>query len=62
MSSTKFQLLSWRKLQPMISVSRTTWWRLIRAGKAPRPIQVSPGRVAWLESDVIAWLEVRRAV
>ena len=61
MSSTKFQLLSWRKLQPMISVSRTTWWRLIRAGKAPRPIQVSPGRVAWLDTDILDWLEAQRA-
>lgn len=61
MSTTNFRLLSWRALQPRIGISRTTWWRMIRDKRAPRPIQISPGRVAWLESDIIAWIETKHA-
>ena len=51
------KLLSWRTVRSMIgNLGRTTWWRLMRAGKAPRPIRISPGRVAWLEADILEWI------
>lgn len=59
MSTANSRLLSWRTLQPKIGISRTTWWRMIRDQRAPRPIQISPGRVAWLESGIVAWIETR---
>jgi prophage regulatory protein len=45
-------------------LERTTWsdttlWRRVRAGDFPRPIRISPGRVAWRESDVEAWIKAR---
>jgi predicted DNA-binding transcriptional regulator AlpA len=49
-------LLSWSQVRPLIgNQGRTTWWRAIRRGEAPAPVQVSPGRVAWRESDICAW-------
>lgn len=53
--STK-KLLSWKTLRPMTgNLGRTTWWRMIRDGKAPRPIRISPGRVGWWEDDIREW-------
>lgn len=47
--------LPWRKVEPRVGISRTTAWRLQRAGDFPKPYVVSPGRVAYRESEVEAW-------
>jgi predicted DNA-binding transcriptional regulator AlpA len=31
--------------------------RLVRAGKFPRPVEVGPGRIAWVEEEVDAYIE-----
>ena len=46
------RLLNWAEVQARVRLSRTTVWRLERAGKFPRRIHVSPGRVAWRESEI----------
>ena len=38
------------------SLSRTTLWRMVRKGEFPKPVQVSPGRIAWPERAVSAWI------
>lgn len=38
-----------------------TLYSLMQKGAFPRPINITPGRVAWLESDVIAWQAERMA-
>ena len=40
-------------------LSRTTRWRLERAGQFPKRRQISPNAVAWLESEVQEWLRDR---
>ena len=35
--------------------SRATYWRMWRKGEFPKPIQISPGRVGWLKSEIDAW-------
>ena len=38
-------------------LSRSTIWRLIKKHRAfPKPHQISPGRVAWLENVVDEWI------
>lgn len=54
------RLLSWSRVRDMVGISRTTAWRLQRTGGFPAPVQVSPGRVAWRESELAAWFEARR--
>ena len=39
------------------SLSRTTLWRIMKSGQFPRPVRISPGRVGWRESAIIAWQE-----
>ena len=39
------------------SVSVSTWWRWVAAGRAPQPIKLSPGCTRWAVSDLDAWAE-----
>jgi prophage regulatory protein len=38
------------------SLSRTTIWRCVKSGNFPKPIQISIGRIAWVEADVSNWI------
>jgi prophage regulatory protein len=53
-SGTKF--LPWPQVQQRIALSRTTVWRLIRAGDFPKPRRISRGRVVWVEQEVLDWM------
>jgi len=47
--------LRWPQVQPLVGCSRTTWWRLIRNGTAPKPHRISAGCVGWMVSDIAAF-------
>lgn len=47
--------LRWKEVERSTGLSRTTAWRLQRAGDFPRPYVISPGRVGYLECEVEAW-------
>jgi predicted DNA-binding transcriptional regulator AlpA len=49
------RLLSWPEVRARTSLSRTTAWRLQKAGAFPKPIRISPGRVAWRSSELTIW-------
>jgi prophage regulatory protein len=51
------RLLSFQTVCEMTTVSRTTIWRMVRAGAFPKPIKVSANRKAWRGAEVKAWLE-----
>ena len=53
--------ISPRQLQEITGLSEPTLWRLRQRGDLPQPIRLSPGRVAWSEDSIRAWLETRRA-
>jgi prophage regulatory protein len=54
------RLVSWSELRRIIPLSRTTVWRRIRDGRFPQPLKISPGRVAWLKAEIVAWIEDQR--
>jgi prophage regulatory protein len=54
------RLLSWPDVQKIVPLSRSTVWRNIRAGRFPPPLQISPGRVAWSEPDILTWLAAQK--
>jgi prophage regulatory protein len=39
-----------------VGISKSNIYRLIPEGKFPRPIQLGPNSVAWLESEVSGWV------
>jgi prophage regulatory protein len=56
------RLISPTEAAARLSLSRTTFWRLKRKdSRLPEPIQVSPGRVAFLEEEIDAYIAARLA-
>lgn len=48
-------LLSERQLVRITGMSRMTIRRRMEAGEFPKPLKLSPNRVAWRASDIAAW-------
>ncbi len=44
----------------IVPVSRSTWRRMVKAGKAPAPIRLHTGITAWRVGDLRGWLASRR--
>ena len=42
------------------NLSRSTYWRMERAGAFPSRRQISARRVGWLASEIRAWIEARQ--
>lgn len=53
------RLLYWRQVKSVVGLSRSTIWRMQRAGDFPASVQVSPGRTGWWESQLEAWKRAR---
>jgi prophage regulatory protein len=53
------RILRERDVRTMTGLSRSTRWRLERAGMFPRKRRLSPGAVGWFESEVADWLASR---
>jgi predicted DNA-binding transcriptional regulator AlpA len=43
----------------LIPVSRSTWYRMVKAGQAPAPIKLHTGVSAWRVGDLRGWLASR---
>jgi predicted DNA-binding transcriptional regulator AlpA len=43
----------------LIPVSRSTWRRMVKAGRAPAPIKLHTGISAWRVGDLRGWLASR---
>ena len=50
-----------KEVERLTGLSRTTRWRLERQGKFPRRRQISTNAVAWLASEIHAWMTERSA-
>lgn len=45
-----------------VGLGQSTLYRMIQAGTFPKPFDLVPGRTAWLESDINAWLAEKAGV
>jgi len=52
-------LLRWSQLEPKIGLSRSRVHALIAKGEFPRPIKLGARASAWVETEILAWLENR---
>ena len=48
-------LIPRKTVEKLSGLSRATIYRLIKAGKFPRPVSIGTGVVRWRQTDVIAW-------
>ncbi len=55
------RFISLREVLNRTSLSKTHTYRMIAAGTHPRSVPLGPHRVAFLESEIDAWMEMRIA-
>ena len=46
-----------RGIEPLIPVSRATWWSGVKSGRFPKPVKLGPGTTCWRWSDLAKLLE-----
>jgi len=55
------KLIRYPKLKEKVPLSRSQIWRLEKAGKFPKRIQISDNSVGWDEASVEDWLQSRKS-
>ena len=50
-----------KEIRDAYTISRTAIYRGVLAGTFPRPVQLTPTRIAWRETDLLGWLAARQA-
>lgn len=48
-------LIPRKTVEKLSGLSRATIYRLMKAGKFPRPLSIGTGSVRWKQSDIVAW-------
>ncbi|HGE5059142.1 helix-turn-helix transcriptional regulator [Aeromonas caviae] len=56
MSVENIRLLRIRDVTARVCMSKPTIYLKIKAGDFPKPVTIGPKAVAWVESEVNAWL------
>jgi prophage regulatory protein len=59
MSEKPKKLLRLANVRDRVPYSRSTIYQLMAEGKFPKPISLGARAVAWLESDIDAWIAAR---
>lgn len=54
-------ILRRKQVEARIGLARSTIYGMVAEGKFPRPINLGPRAVGWVEADVAKWLEGRIA-
>jgi prophage regulatory protein len=49
------RMLNEKQVLAIIPVSRTTLFRMEKAGRFPKSTYISPNRRVWFEDEVVAW-------
>lgn len=56
------RLLPLPEVRQLVPLSRSAIYQKMAAGEFPAKIRLSPGRVAWRERDILAWLDTRAGI
>jgi prophage regulatory protein len=49
------RMLNEKQVLEIVPVSRTTLYRMEKAGRFPKPTYISPNRRVWYEDEIAAW-------
>jgi prophage regulatory protein len=49
------RMMTEEEVRQLVRVSRTTLYRMEKAGEFPRSTYISPNRRRWFEDDIVAW-------
>lgn len=50
-------LLRLPQVLALVSLSKSTWWKLVREGRAPQAVKLGDRCTAWRSADVAAFIE-----
>lgn len=56
------RLIRRKEVLSRVGLSQTTMYEQIRAGQFPKPIPIGQKSVAWLETEIEAWVSHRTAL
>ena len=45
--------------QPLIPISRASWWSGVKSGKYPQPIKLDQRTTVWKTEDIYAFIEAQ---
>lgn len=48
-----------KQVAAKVGLGQSTLYRMIAEGRFPKPFELVPGRIAWIESDIDDWLAER---
>jgi len=51
------RLLRFNEVKALVGLSRTTIWRLEKAGLFPMRVKAGENSVAWIASEISKWIE-----
>jgi prophage regulatory protein len=51
----QMQMLSKREVVKRTNLSAVTIWRRVQVGDFPKPVQLTPNRIAWTEPSIEEW-------
>lgn len=55
------RVLRRKDVESFVGLSRSTIYAMMAEGAFPRPIKLGARAVGWQETDIVAWLESRKA-
>lgn len=47
----------WNQIKPFLPVSRETWRKMCRDGRAPKPVQLSERCTVWNNAEILRWID-----
>jgi prophage regulatory protein len=53
------RLISLREVMRLTSLGRSTLYDLIRVQRFPAPLRVTERRSAWVQSEIVSWIQDR---
>ena len=48
------------RIEPLVPVSRSTWWAGVASGRFPKPLKLGPRLPVWRKSDILALIREGR--
>src|SRR5439155_2436951 len=51
--------IRFKELKTLVPLGRTTIWRMEREGRFPRSRRIGKSAKAWLETEVLSWMQER---
>ncbi len=58
----KFVVLRRRQVEARTGLARSTIYQYMKDGVFPKPVQLGPRAVGWIEADISAWISKRVVV